>query len=190
VNHRARYARLDLPIATRAREMLRRRGPRRRPPLWLLLACLAPFILEVLIHRRQYAVPRPDHELDTPFYTSCQEPDTSQKRENAALVMLTRNSELEKANHTVASIERHFNRWFNYPIVFLNDEPWDPRFIEVLNASVSGEARFEVIPRREWTFPADIDIEAARDSIREQEEEGVMYGGLEGYHHMCRFYSG
>jgi mannosyltransferase len=175
--------------------MLRRRltRPKRRisARAWaVVLSLVVPFVVEVLVHRHRFAVARPDHELDTPFYTSCQEPDVSGRRENAALVMLTRNSELEQANHTIASIESRFNRWFHYPYVFFNDEPWDPRFIEVLNASVSGPARFEVIPRTDWTFPQHIDVDAAKDAIREQGEYGVLYGGLEGYHHMCRFYSG
>lgn len=164
--------------------------PTRRVPLWIFLSLLAPLAVEVLLHRRFYDVPLPDHELDSPFYTSCQEPDVSGKRESAALVMLTRNSELEKVNHTIRSIEKHFNRWFHYPVIFFNDEPWDPHFIEVINASVSGGATFEVIPPKKWTYPEDIDVAAAKAAIREQGERGVSYGGLEGYHHMCRFYSG
>ena len=170
--------------------MLRRllgRRPTRRIPAWILLSLLIPLLFEVALHRRQYAVPQPEHELDAPFYTSCQEPLPGSPREKAALVMLTRNSELEKANHTITSIERHFNRWYHYPVVFLNDEPWYPQFISVLNASVSGEARFEVIPQSEWTFPSTMSPEVGREAIRQQGERGVSYGGLEGYHHMCRF---
>ena len=51
-------------------------------------------------------------------------------RESAALVMLARNSELEQARHTVESVERRFNRWFQYPVVFLNDEPFSEDFIQ------------------------------------------------------------
>ena len=111
-------------------------------------------------------------------------------RENAALVMLARNAELEQARHTVESIERRFNRWFHYPIVFFNDVPFDPIFIETLNATVSGEARFEVIPHEEWYFPSWVDPEAGKAAIADQGARGISHGGLEGYHHMCRFYSG
>lgn len=178
-------------VSARAPVMLRRLlRPTRRVPLWIALSLLAPLAVEVLLHRRAFVVAPPDHELDGPFYSACREPDVSAPRENAALVMLTRNSELEKANHTINSIERHFNRWFHYPVIFFNDEPWDSHFIDVLNASVSGGATFEVIPPEKWTFPADMDVAAAKDAIRDQGERGVSYGGLEGYHHMCRFYSG
>ncbi|KAK3692320.1 nucleotide-diphospho-sugar transferase [Podospora appendiculata] len=158
-----------------------------RIPL-LILAVAA--ILEVYIHTRRFAVKQPDHELDEPFYTQCQEPAVEKPRENAALVMLARNSELKKALKTVESIEKHFNGWFHYPIVFLNDEPWSAEFMKAMNASVSGVARFEVIPKDEWTFPAWMDANEAKEAIAKQGRDGILYGGLETYHHMCRFYSG
>ncbi|OTA99552.1 glycosyltransferase family 15 protein [Hypoxylon sp. CI-4A] len=164
--------------------------PARRLPIWLILSVAAPFFFEVLLHVWRYAVPRPASELDTPFYTSCQEPDVGAKRENAVLVMLARNNELEKANKTITSIDKQFNRWFNYPILFLNDNKWDPRFIQVLNETSRGLATFEVIPQGQWTFPEGVDVGAAKQSIKDQGHKGVPHAGEEGYHHMCRFYSG
>lgn len=168
------------------------RAVRRRAfPIFVVLTLLFPFVVEMLIHRTKWTVPLPDpKDVDGPFETGCREPDTSQPREKAALVMLTRNKELEQAKHSVESIERHFNRWYHYPIVFFNDEEWDQRFIDELNATVSGEARFEVIPQDVWSFPPWIDVDKAKASIKDQGERGIAYGGLEGYHHMCRFYSG
>ncbi|KAF4781715.1 glycolipid 2-alpha-mannosyltransferase [Colletotrichum scovillei] len=169
-------------------------SPRRRPSrfrlpswLWLLLAFGA---MESVLHCRTFNAPRPTIEQDQPFYTSCREPDVTGKRENGVLVMLAKNSELKEANHTVASLEKHFNRWFHYPIVFLNNEPFDDRFIEVLNSTASGGATFEVIPQEDWTFPAWVNQTAAKSSIVEQGARGTMHAGQEGYHHMCRFYSG
>ncbi|KLU87723.1 hypothetical protein MAPG_06716, partial [Magnaporthiopsis poae ATCC 64411] len=174
---------------------LRMRLPRRTHPLVKLLLWLAiPLMLEVLWHQRSYNVPRPERELDEPFLGSagCQDPEAAagQAREKATFVMLARNSELEQARHTVESIERRFNRWFHYPIVFFNDEPFSDRFVETLNATASGGARFETIPREQWLFPSWMDADAARASIADQGRRGVSHGGLEGYHHMCRFFSG
>lgn len=169
--------------------MVRRALARPRLLLPLLILAVAA-LLEVYVHTRRFVVARPERELDEPFYTSCQEPAVDQPRENAALVMLARNSELADALKTVESIEKHFNRWFHYPIVFLNDEPWSPEFIGAMNASVSGGARFEVIPRDEWTFPAWLDERVAKASIKKQGDQGILYAGKETYHHMCRFYSG
>lgn len=160
--------------------------------LLITLSIFLPFFIEAFLHWRKFDVPRPQHDLDPPFFTGCQEPNVHAqgRRENAALVMLAQNSELAAARRTVVSIEDRFNRWFHYPYVFLNDQPWDPEFIRVMNQTVSGEARFEVIPRREWTYPDWIDEQAARASIIKQGEQGIHYGGREGYHHMCRFFSG
>lgn len=164
-------------------------------PLWLLATLVAPFALEVLWHRSTYAVAVPEHDLDPPFQRGCREPPTDPElvaagKENAVFVMLARNADIISANHTVTSIERRFNKWFHYPILFLNDEPWDPEFVRVLNATASGGATFEQIPRELWTYPDWIDQDAARESIRRQGNRGIHYAGKESYHHMCRFYSG
>ncbi|KAF6804950.1 glycolipid 2-alpha-mannosyltransferase [Colletotrichum sojae] len=160
-----------------------------RLPIWAWLL-LAAALLESVYHCSTFRVPLPAEEQDEPFYTSCQEPNTTGERENGVLVMLVRNSELEAANHTVTSAEKHFNRWFHYPIVFLNDEPFDDRFIEVLSGVASGGATFERIPQEDWTFPAWVNETAARESIAEQGARGTIHAGQQGYHHMCRFYSG
>lgn len=161
--------------------------------LLITASLMLPLLVEALLHWRAFAVPRPARDLDPPFATGCVDPEARARdtpRESAALVMLARNGELAAARHTVASVEARFNRWYRYPYVFLNDEPWDPEFVRVLNATVSGEARFEVIPREEWTYPDWVDEQAARESIAKQGEAGVHYGGMESYHHMCRFFSG
>jgi mannosyltransferase len=162
----------------------------RRLPFWLLLALASPFILEGLIHIWAYQVARPTADLDTPFFTSCQEPDIGAERENAVFVMLARNQERYKAKKTIRSIEKHFNQWFNYPIIFLNDEPWEPRFMTELNETAGGKAIFEVIPKEQWTFPNWMDQDSAKQNIKKQGEAGIPHAGEEGYHHMCRFYSG
>ncbi|KAI1499616.1 glycolipid 2-alpha-mannosyltransferase [Biscogniauxia marginata] len=168
-------------------QRLRRRGLHKSPILWIaVVACL----VEIVIHASKYRVPLPARELDTPFYTSCQEPATDGPRENAAIVMLARNAEVQKARRSVESLERRFNQWFKYPIVFLNDEPWSDEFIETLNASTSAPTSFELIPKEEWSFPSWMDREDARASIQRQGEQGILYAGKETYHHMCRFFSG
>ncbi|KAK3381490.1 nucleotide-diphospho-sugar transferase [Podospora didyma] len=178
--------------------MLRRflRGPSPRGG-WIARYCRFPLVVlllaamaEVWLHRRHWAVRQPEHELDEPFYRTCQEPAVDAPREKAAFVMLARNKELFKALKTVESIEKHFNQWFHYPIVFLNDEPWSDDFISSMNATVSGGARFEIIPKDKWLFPEWMDTADAKQSIAQQGHAGILYAGMETYHHMCRFYSG
>jgi mannosyltransferase len=165
---------------------LRRRVRHLQPLFWIVFALL----VEISIHVSRFHVPVPERDLDPPFYTSCQEPDTSAPRENAAIVMLARNKEAEKAQHSVASLERRFNRWFQYPYVFLNDEPWSDEFISSIRAVTTANTTFEVIPQGSWTFPSWLDKDKAQSSIKEQGDRGILYAGLTTYHHMCRFFSG
>ncbi len=60
-------------------------------------------------------------KYDKVFLTGCQPPDNKQPRANATFVVLARNKELDGVLQSIKSVERHFNRWFNYPYVFLND---------------------------------------------------------------------
>ena len=166
---------------------------RRRVPLYVAVPVLVAATLEVLLHVASWRVPVPSEERDPPFGPAeggCREPDLTQPRANAAFVMLARNSERRKARTTVASIERQFNAWYGYPIVFLNDEEWDPLFVSELNDTAAGKGVFEVIPTDFWTYPDWVDPDSARRSIKAQGETGLQHAGQEGYHHMCRFYSG
>lgn len=104
--------------------------------------------------------------------------------------MVARNNEVESASKSVASLEKQFNRWYNYPIVFLNDVAWDQAFIDALSKVSSGKASFEVIPKDLWSYPDFIDQDKARTSMAEQQARGMLYSGMESYHHMCRFNSG
>lgn len=41
-----------------------------------------------------------------------------------------------------------------------------------------------------WGYPDWIDPKVAKEGVAKQGDAAVMYGGLESYHAMCRFYSG
>ena len=105
-------------------------------------------------------------------------------------MMLAQNNDTGAAISAIKSLEDKFNRWFHYPVVFLNDEVWEEQFVEALSAVTSGETHFETVGKEAWGFPAWIDPEQARKSMKKQEMKGILRGGKEGYHHMCRFYSG
>ena len=157
---------------------------------YLITAICFLLCLETLLHINKFEVKRPPRPLDEPFSVRCQEPDTSAPRENAAIVMLARNRELDGAVKAVSSLELQFNRWFQYPIIFLNDEPWEQSFKDTLSAVVSGKTQFETISGGMWGFPEWMNRDEARRRMKQQEARGVMYAGMESYHHMCRFNSG
>lgn len=129
---------------------------------------------------------------DKVFVTGCQDPalETNQPRANAAFVVLARNKELEGVLQSLKSMERHFNRWFHYPYVFLNDGDFNSTFKDEVRKHVSSNVEFGKIDPSMWGFPDWVDHNVAKEGIRKQGDAAIMYGGMESYHHMCRFYSG
>ncbi|CAN3499919.1 probable mannosyltransferase Ktr5p [Diutina catenulata] len=114
--------------------------------------------------------------------------DAGGERKNAALVMLARNSDVEGVVSSVKSLETHFNQWFNYPWVFLNDEPFTPEFqLEV--RKYTKNAIFDIIPQEDWEFPKEVRPLEANEWMDQQGDRGILYGNLPSYHKMCRFYS-
>lgn len=151
--------------------------------LWATILILS---FEHATYLYSYRIPRPSVPLDAPFATRCIEPDTHAPQANATIVMLARNSEVDGAVSSVTSLEKQFNRWFHYPIVFLNDQPWDEHFIKSLTGVASGTVRFEVISNDTdlWGFSESVDLGEAREQIAAQGVKGIKYGGLESYHHV------
>jgi hypothetical protein len=66
--------------------------------------------------------------------------------------MLARNDEAAGARAAVQSVEDRFNRWLQYPIVFLNDQPWSQEFVRDLTNVSSGEVFFEQVPKHLGDF--------------------------------------
>ena len=162
-------------------------SPRR---LVIVLGLALPFFLETLWHVRSLQTPRPQIPLDEPFQIGCEEPDVHAPRENATLIMLARNEDLAGAKLAMQNIEDRFNRWFHYPIVFLNDREWTTMFKTELSSIASGKITFDTLTSDQWGYPDSVDQQKARESMKEQASNGILYAEHESYHHMCRFYSG
>jgi|SRR5579859_1330369 len=131
--------------------------------------------------------------IDEPFVYGCQDPRKAadaHPRVNGAFVMLARNSELQGVLYSIDSIERHFNRWFNYPYVFLNDEHFNSTFKAAVINATSSPVQFGKVDKTMFGFPDWVDQSWAKEGIASQGDRAIMYGGMESYHHMCRFYSG
>lgn len=138
----------------------------------------------------RYANRKISEKYDKVFATGCLEIDTSKPRANAAYVVLARNKELEGVLQSIKSIERHFNRFWHYPYVFLNDGDFDEDFKATVRNHTSAPVEFGKIDSSMWGYPNWTDHEVAKEGIRKQGDAAIMYGGMESYHHMCRFYSG
>ncbi|QLL34761.1 hypothetical protein HG536_0H01360 [Torulaspora globosa] len=112
------------------------------------------------------------------------------QRPKACFVSLVRNSELSEILPSIKDVERRFNSKYHYPWVFLNDEPFTDHFKLKVTEAVSGEIEFGLVPKEHWSYPNFVDQEKAAEERKKMEEEGVIYGGMESYRHMCRFQSG
>lgn len=108
-------------------------------------------------------------------------------RENAAFVVLARNSDLNGLRESMQMMEDRFNKKFNYPWVFLNNEPFDDKFKEWTTGLASGKTYYGELTQEMWGYPDWIDQQKAKESRDAMQAAEVIYGGLESYRHMCRY---
>lgn len=128
-------------------------------------------------------------KMDAPFIEGCSIPNVDGPRANATFVILARNNELDDVISSMKSLERHFNQWFGYPYVFLNDEEFNEEFkIGVKNYTMAN-VEFGVISPDHWNFTNEDSVEF-KEWVETQGDRGIMYGSMKSYHSMCRFYSG
>ncbi|KAI8884585.1 glycosyltransferase family 15 protein, partial [Backusella circina FSU 941] len=131
-----------------------------------------------------------DNQLSTHKTTPKAESNDNNNREKAAFVVLARNTDLFGLRESMRMMEDRFNRKFNYPWVFLNDEPFDEKFKEWTTGIASGETYYGTLEHEMWGYPDWIDQEKAKKNREKMEQDGIIYGGSESYRHMCRFQSG
>ncbi|OBA24299.1 glycosyl transferase [Metschnikowia bicuspidata var. bicuspidata NRRL YB-4993] len=112
------------------------------------------------------------------------------ERVKATFVSLARNLELYDLLPAIRNVEDRFNRKFHYDWIFLNDEPFSEEFKRVTGSIVSGTAKYGLVPKEHWGYPAWIDQEKAKKSRDDMEKARIIYGGSESYRHMCRYESG
>ncbi|KAG9312396.1 alpha-1,2-mannosyltransferase [Chiua virens] len=114
----------------------------------------------------------------------------ARERANATFIILCRNSDLDGVIQSVQSAEDRFNREYNYPYVFLNEEPFDEQFKRRISVLSNAQMEFGIIPHDHWYAPSWIDEQKAADARKKMEEDKVIYGGSLPYRNMCRFNSG
>ncbi|KZP01848.1 glycosyltransferase family 15 protein [Calocera viscosa TUFC12733] len=113
----------------------------------------------------------------------------------AAILLLLREADLPDLLPTLHNFEDKFNRAFRYPYVMLST-PDDPPLSAEFRAEVGwmlpagATVEYEQVEEEHWRIPDWLNATTVREGFVRQEGEGVQYGGREGYHHMCRFYSG
>ncbi|CAI4404973.1 CFF_collapsed_G0027120.mRNA.1.CDS.1 [Saccharomyces cerevisiae] len=169
--------------------------------IFAILYCMGtwPFFAKDIVHdpnNLPYSLQDYSTDKDEPFFRGCTDTrlylqNPAYSKMNASFVMLTRNEEIEDVLKTMRSIEGRFNKWFKYPYVFLNDDPFTDHFKDQIQAATNASVEFGTVDEIMWEFPAKVRNSLQfKASLEDQNDRGIMYGNMESYHKMCRFYSG
>ncbi|EOB14274.1 Glycolipid 2-alpha-mannosyltransferase [Nosema bombycis CQ1] len=111
-------------------------------------------------------------------------------KENAVILILCRNSDLENIRDTIINFEDMFNKQFQYPYVFLNDDDFTPSFKKTIESVTSTPVQFGKLSEEEFGVPPFIDMNKANLSMDKLKKLGIIYGDSLSYRKMCRFFSG
>ncbi|KAF7317718.1 Glycosyltransferase family 15 protein [Mycena kentingensis (nom. inval.)] len=135
-------------------------------------------------HEPPYKTP-----VDDKYYLPANQTHPSRKA-NAVIVSLARNGDLMGIVRSMTQMEAKFNKRFQYPYVFLNEEPFTEEFKKGISSLTDAKVEFGLIPRNHWFQPDWIDEDKARKNRDWMVEHDVIYGGSVPYRNMCRFNSG
>ncbi|TRM62896.1 glycosyltransferase family 15 protein [Schizophyllum amplum] len=135
--------------------------------------------------------PFSDEQLATISHTRVYHPDAQPVgKENATLVFLARNSDLDDVKTSVERMERRYNHQNRYPWVFLNEQPFTDEFMETVANMTEAQISFGLIPPEHWYQPEWIDEEKATQGRQKMHEQNIIYAESVPYRNMCRFNSG
>lgn len=81
--------------------------------------------------------------------------------------------------------ESRFNRKFNYPWLFLNNEPFTEEFKQRTTQATNAKTYYGLVDSSMWSYPPWINQTHAAKS--REKMAGLPYGKSESYRHMCRF---
>lgn len=115
-----------------------------------------------------------------------QEPLIDPNRVKAAFVILARNSNLQGIRQSIRQMEDRFNKKFNYPYVFLNDDYFTEEFKKKTSDLTNAQTFYGKIDEDMWGYPDHINETYAAECRKDYENRGIIYGGSESYRHMCR----
>jgi hypothetical protein len=139
----------------------------------------------------------PDSRMNDPNISGTEETLHPQVAKNAfeppvkaAFVVLARNDEVFRLMSSMRHLENRFNKKFNYPWVFLNEEPFSDEFKELTSKMTNAEVHYGLIPVEHWSYPDWINQTFAAEARVEMGKNHVGKGEIEAYHHMIRYQSG
>lgn len=110
--------------------------------------------------------------------------------ENATILMLCRNWEIQGVLRSMRSLEDKFNHRYHYTWTFLNDVNFTDEFKEETTAMASGKTQYALIPEADWNTPDYVNQTKYEECLEDFTERGVIYGDSKSYRNMCHFNSG
>ncbi|KAH9856986.1 glycosyltransferase family 15 protein [Lenzites betulinus] len=136
--------------------------------------------------------PHPPYQDGVPeeYYNDPTVASPKGRRANATFVFLARNGDLNGVVMSMKQVEDRFNKEFQYPYVFLNEEPFSDEFKDRVQTLTDSKIEFGLIPKEDWIQPTWIDEERATAARKDMVQNNVIYGGSVPYRNMCRFNSG
>lgn len=161
----------------------------RRPPLHVLLFCLgfALIVFSFNFFRDSYTSFSPSRTNSNNTAYTLPPHISPDDPVRACYVVLVRNQELNGLLSSMRQLEDTFNRKFNYPYVFLNDDEFTPEFIEMTSAATKSQVKYGKLDSQMWGYPSFINQTLAAENREAMAATGIPYGGSESYRHMCRY---
>jgi len=134
---------------------------------------------------------KPPYEDGVPesYYNKDPPPSPQGRKANAAIVSLARNSDVNGIARSMKQMEDRFNKKFQYPYVFLNEEPFSDEFKTRVTTLTTAPVSFGLISKEVWNQPAWIDEAKAAAAREDMVKNSVIYGGSVPYRNMCRYNS-
>ncbi|KAG2188837.1 hypothetical protein INT44_003977 [Umbelopsis vinacea] len=108
----------------------------------------------------------------------------------AALVAVVRNADLYTIRSTIRTIEDRWNHQYNYPWVFLSDQPLSQEFKHYTQMLSGAPMYYGLIDQREWSYPHWIDTRFAEMEMGRYAEMGLFRGGSLDFRLKSRFHTG
>lgn len=139
----------------------------KKQPLFVLLLLIIIFITTCLWQPQEPIVPKAQHV-------------------KACFVILIRNSELDGIVSTMNQIESTFNKKYEYPYVFLNNNQFTTKFKNKVKSSTKARVLFGTLDDGMWGYPSFINQTYAAERRAIMEKQGIPYATSESYRHMCR----
>lgn len=72
----------------------------------------------------------------------------------------------------------------------MNDEAFTTDFMRTLESGLTARCFFGRVPSQHWSYPPHVNASAAAAARAAQGRAKVLYGNVESYHFMCRYFSG